>query len=304
MMILIAIISLGGLNWLSSRISRAIGQPFRHSAARSVGALVGAALFSFVAGWMVAPQAASAATEAVVIAQPSESPAANTQPAANAVEEAPAIVVDDSPESVDTAIETQPRIVIHNSENRPSWIGTTPVRSGEIHRTAVRSGPYHLQRDSNRVLDDMLQKAVTEYVDEWLAVQDAHQLLPYDLGYVKTHLLQPIDPTSGKYQYDEVAEHPLPIGLMHESHALLAFDKEFRDDLEQRWERIVAAKRLLQTGLAAFGILGLLAVSFGYFKVDTATRGFYTGRLQFAAAAAILALVAAGALMAHWIPVM
>ena len=49
-------------------------------------------------------------------------------------------------------------------------------------------------------------------------------------------------------------------------------------------------------------VLLLVTTLFGYFKLDTATRGYYTGRLQFAAAAAILALVAASVLLAKWIP--
>ena len=40
---------------------------------------------------------------------------------------------------------------------------------------------------------------------------------------------------------------------------------------------------------------------FGYFRVDNATRGYYTGRLQFLSAAAILAIVGAGVFCARWI---
>ena len=40
------------------------------------------------------------------------------------------------------------------------------------------------------------------------------------------------------------------------------------------------------------GVL-LLALMFGYFKLDTATKGYYTGRLQMGLAAAILAVVVA-----------
>jgi hypothetical protein len=40
---------------------------------------------------------------------------------------------------------------------------------------------------------------------------------------------------------------------------------------------------------------------FGYFRVDNATRGYYTGRLQFLSAAAILAIVGAGVVLARWI---
>ena len=48
-------------------------------------------------------------------------------------------------------------------------------------------------------------------------------------------------------------------------------------------------------------VLLLVAGVFSYFSLDTATRGFYTGRLQFLAAIAILALIGAGLYFARLI---
>jgi len=62
-----------------------------------------------------------------------------------------------------------------------------------------------------------------------------------------------------------------------------------------------ATSRLAQTGLLSGGVLLLLGSIFGYFRLDNATRGYYTGRLQFMTAAAILAVVGAGAVLAQWI---
>jgi hypothetical protein len=45
----------------------------------------------------------------------------------------------------------------------------------------------------------------------------------------------------------------------------------------------------------------MLGVFFGFFRLDTATRGFYTGRLQFTAAAMILTVVVAGVWLARQI---
>ena len=54
--------------------------------------------------------------------------------------------------------------------------------------------------------------------------------------------------------------------------------------------------------LGAWPVLGFLGLVFGYLKLDTATRGYYTGRLQIGALAAVLSLAAAGVLLARWIP--
>ena len=300
----------------------------------STSALLTAAVAAFFIGWTAAPQfaqalppaaesgeqlppagdvestsssASSAESSANGAGEPAPDQSQSESPPANLAGglDSPEIVIDNDDDlRIDNDLDVSPRIIIHNLENRPPWVGGTPVRNGDIHTTAVRSGPYHLQRDAQRALNEELQKAVNDYIDEWLGVKDAHQLLSYDLAYINSHLRQPIGDSSSQNQYDEVAEHPLPVGLMHESHALLAFEDSFRNELNARWAHIIAGKRLVQTGLSAFGVLGLLGVIFGYFKLDTATRGFYTARLQFLAAAAILALVAAGVLMAKWVPYM
>ena len=68
--------------------------------------------------------------------------------------------------------------------------------------------------------------------------------------------------------------------------------------LDERPRPPAAWRRL---GLFAGAALLLLASVFGYFRLDNATRGYYTGRLQFMTAAAILAVVGAGAVLAQWI---
>jgi len=88
---------------------------------------------------------------------------------------------------------------------------------------------------------------------------------------------------------------------MHENFALLEFSPEFRSELDRRWAKVRATSRLAQTGLVSGGALFLLASVFGYFRLDNATRGYYTGRLQFMTAAAILAVIGAGAVLAQWI---
>jgi hypothetical protein len=88
---------------------------------------------------------------------------------------------------------------------------------------------------------------------------------------------------------------------MHQVHALIEFGPDFRQQVTRKWTDLTAYYRLLQTGLVAGGSLLFLGTVFSYFRLDTATRGYYTGRLQFMTAAAILAIVGAGAVLARWI---
>ena len=101
--------------------------------------------------------------------------------------------------------------------------------------------------------------------------------------------------------YDEKVISP-SVGVMHQSHALLEFGPEFHRDVEQAWHQIVARARLVKVALAAAAVLGTLALLFSYFQADTATKGFYTGRLKFVTLVAILGLIASGILLARSIP--
>ena len=89
---------------------------------------------------------------------------------------------------------------------------------------------------------------------------------------------------------------------MHQSHALLEFGPAFHHEVERDWHQVMARTQLVKVALAGGAVLGMLVLLFGYFNADTATRGFYSGRLKFVTAVAILAVVATGFLIARSIP--
>ena len=89
---------------------------------------------------------------------------------------------------------------------------------------------------------------------------------------------------------------------MHENFARLEFDSKFRGELTRRWNQVRAKSRLASAGVFSGAALLLVAAVFGYFRADNATRGYYTGRLQFMAAAAILAVVGFGTIIIRSIP--
>jgi uncharacterized integral membrane protein len=94
---------------------------------------------------------------------------------------------------------------------------------------------------------------------------------------------------------------------MYQTHALLEFGPAFRKELDgrrgdlERYVRETAmAYRLRGLALGFGAVLCLLTVVFGFFRLDTATRGYYTGRLQFLAGAAILSVIVAGVVLARY----
>jgi hypothetical protein len=185
---------------------------------------------------------------------------------------------------------------------RPAWVDREPVQVGDTYQVSVSSGPQEKMGECPPALDLQLSKAVAAYVDEYLGPHAAangrvSDLIRYDLSYIKKNLVKRGNVFEEKLQ--------MSFGPMYQMHALLEFGPKFRKeldgrrgDLERHARDVAIAFRLRGLALGFGAVLCLLAVAFGYLRLDTATRGYYTGRLQFLAATAILVVVVAGALLA------
>jgi hypothetical protein len=199
---------------------------------------------------------------------------------------------DHSKSVADPVIESAKETVVI-PPGRPAWVEKEPGQSGEIYSIAVASGPYAHETEARRHLDRELEKVTNEYIAEYLGSSLAPRFVSYDARTIMERFVKP------ENKYNDVATYS--VGPMYEHFALVEFDKAFRSKLDERWEAVRGKSRLMQMALFAGAGLLLLSSVFGYFRLDNATRGYYTGRLQFMTAAAILAVVGAGALAAQWI---
>jgi hypothetical protein len=178
---------------------------------------------------------------------------------------------------------------------RPEWISTEPDFSSAVHMVAVSSGPYVRENDCRKALDRALVTATNDYIASQIDNHLATRFIRYDAKTIKRRFVK------SDNLYHDVAVYRQPVGPMHEYFALLEFDAEFRNELDRHWANVMATSRLEQTGLFAGAALLLVSSIFGYFRLDNATRGYYTRRLQVMTAAAILSVVGAGAVVAQWI---
>lgn len=221
----------------------------------------------------------------------SEAPTVSVTPAATPAQ--PEIKLD-SPEiappaqAEDIKIETLPDGSIVIPAGRPEWVkvAKSDLSDSNIHKIYVASGPYKLSRDAQRALEEAMKRATDDYVADQLHSPLAAKFIPYSLEAIQDRFV--------KQTYNETITSP-SVGPMEQRHALLQFDEGFRNELRQHWAGRIAESRLYQVGLGAGAALLLLGSVFSYFRLDNATRGYYTGRLQFLTAAAILAIVALGA---------
>ena len=190
---------------------------------------------------------------------------------------------------------------------RPDWVEMEASKSDDVYQIAVESGLHVRKRTAQQSLRDEVEAAVDAYVNDYLESELASTLTGYsieesEVGGTRTINLRLEGETFfiARDRFDEQVE--FDYGVMNQSHALVKIDKNVKKALDEHWSKVRATSRLLQTGLGVGAVLLLLGTTFSYLKLDTATRGYYTGRLQFGAAAAILAIIAAGVVCANWIP--
>jgi hypothetical protein len=189
-----------------------------------------------------------------------------------------------------------PSDTIEIPPGRPEWVGQKPKFEGKVHTIAVASGPYATDKESRRALDAAIVKATNKYIADQVGSDQAPRLIRFDARTIKKRFVKPDN------AYHDVARYS--VGWMHENFALLEFGPEFRNELDRRWTKVKATSRVAQTGLFSGAVLALVGSIFGYFRLDNATRGYYTRRLQFMAAAAILAVVGFSLFIAgsiHWL---
>ncbi|MHB9045870.1 MAG: hypothetical protein ACYC35_08025 [Pirellulales bacterium] len=168
---------------------------------------------------------------------------------------------------------------------RPAWVDEPSRLDGNnVYRTKVTVGPYATRAECDQHLPDELAQATSVYLDRYLGLGAGRQAA-VPLPYIHQRIV--------KEEWQETVQ--ASFGPMLQLHVLLQFDDGVRNELqEMRRARLVEERIWYVTGIAGLVVV-LLGTVFGFLKLDTATKGYYTGRLLLAAAAMILAVVAMGA---------
>lgn len=170
---------------------------------------------------------------------------------------------------------------------RPTWMDGQMGRIGDVYRTTVKVGPAFSRTECEKQLPRALDDAVGTYADHLLG-EGRGQFIHLPAAYIRNHLL--------RNEWEEQRE--TTYDTMFILHELLEFDREANEAIEANYRQSVVMGRLAYTATGGGVVLGLLTILFGYLKLDTLSRGYYTGRLRFTAVAAILALAAVAGLLA------
>ncbi|HVC96065.1 MAG TPA: hypothetical protein VND64_20450, partial [Pirellulales bacterium] len=174
---------------------------------------------------------------------------------------------------------------------RPPWMDEPQGKhasDGAYHKIASVE-LYRSRTECEEALPAELRKAVKQYIDQFLGDEGAAELVALPVSDIHEHLI--------RGQWEEHTSDVL--GPIVNLHTQLVFDAQANADIKERYQKARVAQRLTTTGVGAGLLLGLLGTVFGYLKLDTLTRGYYSRRLQFTAGSVILTLAAIVALFAQ-----
>jgi len=185
----------------------------------------------------------------------------------------------------------------------PDWVVNPPGRSGAVFRRVMTSDPFSTDEECYRQVEDKMLVTTCryvsdrvgntwsrelrrqEYVPELLPDQARRYLerLGVDAGYLWKHVCPEPEYREWVSSSVDALGDPL-MGPMRRIHVLMEIDEAVQRDLVGRWRESVLVRRLGIAGGTAAAVLALVGVVFVYLKIDTATRGFYSRRLQVVAA--------------------
>jgi len=209
---------------------------------------------------------------------------------------------DDTKSTADTLSERP------ETDDRPAWV-QEPVN--EPHRRTVSSGWHPNRVESRRALVEQLQKTLNERMNETLAEPKAAERIgvtPADaVDFIERHAPESYEET--KTRLGEIQELDREFGpvTLYQSHLLVDFATardfdemakaryaQWQTDQEQLRRHRQVQKRTGAMAVLLGGLLSLIAVLWGFLKLNASAAGRNHRGLQIAAAIAILAVVALG----------
>lgn len=164
----------------------------------------------------------------------------------------------------------------------PDWVVSPPeLGLGENHIytiTGATGALFSTPQESRQALAETLDRMIREYADFVIGPRAANEV---DLAYLRSRAITWTGSKAG------------PLGMQYyETHAKLELGPSDHNHLLALAQRA----RGQRAAVAGGAVLLVLATMLGYFKLDTATRGYYSGRLKLAAGTVAVAVVALAAL--------
>lgn len=170
---------------------------------------------------------------------------------------------------------------------RPAWVDMPPRLAGSAYHVVVRTGPFPTREECEAQLFEALADAGHDYVGRLLGPAAGHRIA-LDPEYLWQWAV--VRKEQQPVVYEETVS--TSFGPMKQLYWQLSFGERQARDARMAWHDYRIRSRLMLLGAAAGAVVALLATVYGYLRLDTATRGYYSGRLKLAAACAAMGALA------------
>ncbi len=178
-------------------------------------------------------------------------------------------------------------------KERGSWIkGAQDYKAvdSSAFYTTVRTEAHHKNNLEGRLEEfrQQVQARVNHYIDYELLERGASRHVNLSYAEIRDKIL--------KVQYTEPGDTAIDDGgnEMDITYGRLVFTPEVNEEIRERYKNEVVGDRIGFFGVIAGMCLAFVATIYGYFRVDTATKGYYSGRLKIAAIAICILILGAG----------
>ncbi len=190
-------------------------------------------------------------------------------------------------EPADSSVSTRVR------EEQPEWFEEGWRTLGEVEQISVSVEGQATEALAERELLEKLRRAILEQLG-FERPEDPQVLPELSRRFIREQLLVSDHLSLFPYQDELTAEaariegkKPWPY---YRGYAEARLTPQLREVVE-RWKQLPALRDSLRwVGVGSFGILGAVAILFGYLKADHLTQSHYTRRMQTAALLALAVL--------------
>ena len=183
-----------------------------------------------------------------------------------------------------------PLATMRGPDDPPEWIGRSSYFANGVYHLYAKDGPFIDREQCEEALPELLRRETQRYVQRYLGLGSDAEPVAFSLAVVQAEMLEGV--WIGPWH--EPSDGVLPTSDLFDRYALhvaLEFDDADRAYFERVWNQQQVRHRLWATAIGSGSLLALLAIVFGYLKIDTATRGYYSGRLKLAALSGAVAVV-------------
>ena len=179
--------------------------------------------------------------------------------------------------------------------NLPDWVHQDSFHEDDCDYILIKIEGCHTPLDANNELNEEIATAISNALDQRFGDRVGQQIT-FSSEYIKTNLLMEDRSIVRPYQdefTEEFAERwGKKYGEFYRGYAQLKLDTAFYNDAQTRWRQEQTRLRLITVAFVSLTVLALLTTTYGYLRLNQATRGFYSNRLLTIGIAAIMLLAA------------